>query len=673
VRAAVRLGTLLAALASGTAAHAVTSVSIDGHPSPVTLTVGETVIVRCDVAKAGAADNVRMSLDLAGSGKYDPKSPLWPGPGTMNDGGSGDQDPTPSKIAYPFFISPNAATGRYILRLEDISDGSAVELPGIAIVPKPEAQSISGRVTLADPAGAVPTDALIWAYANAFTPVASAHIKPDGSYILPVPPGTYVVFAEWFGSLHSQRQTVNVVAGQQRAGIDFPLIQGQEVSGTVRSSGQPAADAVVQAVMANGTAVATTTFADGSYTLALPKGQHQITAVGQTTPVVVTDGPVDGVDFPPVAAGPTPAPGTIVTLAGNGISGYGGDGQPAVNARMIFPQSVVIDRAGNLYFSLNGVHRVRRIDAKTGIVTTVAGSVPFEFVRGLAPGIGLGGYGGDGGPATQALLFNPQHLALDAAGNLYISEVFNHRIRKVDTNGIITTAIGTGKEGFSGDGGPAAQAQLAGPQAIAFDKAGNLFIADGRNRRVRKVDPNGIITTVAGGGTDPVTEGAQATAVAVGGVIPTLTVDAAGTLYFGVGAANRLFKVSPTGVLSIVAGTGTAGFSGDGGPATQAQFTAAFPFMAMDRAGDLFFADQGDHRVRKISPDGIITTVAGIGPNFPEPGSYAGDGGPATAARLRGPAGIAIDAAGNLIFIDAGNFRIRKVIGIAAPGLFAGQ
>jgi sugar lactone lactonase YvrE len=658
---------LLLMLAAGRPASAVTYVTVDGHPKPVTLTVGETVIVRCDTAKAGSGLNVRMSLDLAGTGKYDPTSPLWPGPGVFGDGGgTGDQDPAPGKIAHPVFISPFLATGRYILRLEDSSDGSAVELPGVTILPKPEAQSISGRVSLANSAGAPPSDALVWAYADASTPVASTNIKPDGSYTLPLPPGTYVVFAEWFGSLRAQRQTLNLVAGQQRTGADFPLIEGQEVSGTVRSSGQAAADAVVQAVLANGATVGTKTFSDGSYSLALPRGQHQITAMGLTTPVVVTNGPVDGVDFPPAAAGPTPAPGTIVTIAGNGISGYGGDGQPAVNARLTALLASVQDRAGNLYFSMAAIHRVRRIDAKSGIITTIAGSAPFELVRGLVPGLGLGAYGGDGGPATQALLFNPQHLALDAAGNLYISEVFNHRVRKVDPNGIITTVVGTGKEGFSGDGGPAAQAQLAGPQGVVVDREGNLYIGDNRNRRVRKVDAKGIISTVAGGGTEPLKDGVAATSV----VLPAascLALDGAGNLYIGGGALNRLLKVTPAGILSSVAGTGTAGLSGDGGPATQAQLNARFPYMAVDSAGNLFFTDESNHRVRKISAEGIITTVAG------SVQGYAGDGGPATEARLLVPGGIAIDGAGNVIFTDRGNHRIRKVIGIAAPGLFGGQ
>jgi hypothetical protein len=580
-------------------------------------------------------------------------------------------------MALPFTFDPVQAAGPYVLQLDDVTDHTTLVVPGITLAPKPEAQGLSGHVAIvspANPAGMPPPDAIVWAYDAAQKPVANTSLRADGSYTLPLPPGAYVLFAEWFGNLHSQRQTVSLAANQQRSGVDIALLPGQEVGGTVRAGDQRASDVLVQASSATGTAEQTThTLADGSFVLVLPSGQHQITAAGMAETVTVANGPVDGVDLPPAAPGPAPGAGTIVTVAGNGIPGYGGDGRPATTARLQVLVAVVVDRAGNLYLASNNSNRVRLVDAVTGIITTIAGNSPFELVRGLQPGLGTGGYGGDGGPATQALLNTPQHLALDRVGNLYISETLNHRIRKVDAvTGIITTVVGTGKEGFSGDGGPATQAQIAGPQAMAFDAAGNLYVSDNRNRRIRKVDTNGIITTVAGGGTEPVKDGVQATAVALGGP-RTLATDASGNLFIGDGTLNRIFKMSPAGILTTVAGNGTGGFSGDGGPALQAQFNASFPRLTVDSAGNLFIDDEDNHRIRKVSLDGTITTVAGSGPIFPELGSFAGDGGPATAARLNFPGSVTIDAAGNLIFVDEGNNRIRKVIGIAAPGLVAGQ
>jgi trimeric autotransporter adhesin len=200
---------------------------------------------------------------------------------------------------------------------------------------------------------------------------------------------------------------------------------------------------------------------------------------------------------------------------------------------------------------------------------------------------------------------------------------------------------------------------------------GSFLIADTGNNRIRLVNTSGIITTVAGGGSDAVTDGAAATAVALNGP-RELAVDGAGNLFIADGGLNQIFKVTADGKIHIVAGTGVAGFSGDGGKATAAQINGGFLAMAVDSAGNLFFADQNNNRIRKIGPDGTISTVVGSGPAFPDPGSFAGDGGPATAARLRGPSGVAIDAAGNLLFSDVGNNRIRKVIGIAAPGVVAG-
>jgi hypothetical protein len=683
-RAAVILGSLLLALTLSPAARATTYVTVDGHPNPVTLVEGETATFHFDVANPGGTATFNLVRDLAGSGKFDATAPNTEG-FAVTDGGSGDVDPAPGKIAVPYLVEIRHPAGPYVLRIANSADKSAastVDLPGVTIVPKPEAQAISGRVAVVSathPSGTPPPDAIIWAYSDPQTPVASAHIQADGSYSLPVPPGTYIVFAEWLGNLRSQRQLVSVAAGQQQRGVDLPLLQGQEVTGTVRAGTQRMADALVQAVSAGGLTLSTRSFADGSYTLILPSGQYRISAPGGAETVTVADGPVDAVDFPAPAAVPTPAAGTIITVAGNGISGFGGDGRPAPTARLPEPQGIALDKAGNLYIADGAVNRIRKVEATTGIITTVAGSSSFDAIRGLTPSGSNGGFGGDGGPATQALFDAPYHAAVDAASNLFISDKNNQRIRRVDaTTGLITTVagsgpIGNGKGSYSGDGGPATAATLSNPQGVAVDGAGNLYIADQTNRRVRKVDTQGIITTVAGGGKDAVTDGAAATSVALNRS-RELALDGAGNLFMADGALNWIFEVSPGGKISIVAGTGTAGFSGDGGPAPAAQISGGFMGLAVDSAGNLFFADANNHRIRKVSPDGTISTVAGSGPaGAGIPGSFAGDGGPATAARLWFPFGVAIDVAGNVLFADSGNGRIRKVIGIAAPGLVGGQ
>ena len=275
-----------------------------------------------------------------------------------------------------------------------------------------------------------------------------------------------------------------------------------------------------------------------------------------------------------------------------------------------------------------------------------------------AAGTGARGYSGDGGPATSAQLNQPDGVAVDAAGNLYIADTNNNRIRKVAPGGTISTVAGTGTSGYSGDGGPATSAQLHYPSGVAVDSSGNLYIADSYNYRIRKVAPGGTISTLAGTGTQGYSgDGGPATSAKLDypyGV----AVDSSGNLYIADMRNYRVRKVAPGGTISTVAGTGTSGYSGDGGPATSAKLSYTSG-VAVDSSGNLYIADEGNNRIRKVAPGGTISTVAGTGTS-----GYSGEGGPATSAQLNTPYGVAVDAAGNLYIADTNNKRIREV----APG-----
>ncbi len=382
--------------------------------------------------------------------------------------------------------------------------------------------------------------------------------------------------------------------------------------------------------------------------------------------------------------------GTITTVAGDGTEGFGGDNGPAIRAQLSFPTSVTVDAAGNLYFADRDNNRIRKVS--NGVITTLAGggkrltngpatNAQLNAPEGVAvdaggnlyiadclnqsirkvtkgvmttvAGSGSKGFSGDQGPATSAQLFIPFGVAADAAGNLYIADRFNHRIRKV-SNGVITTVAGSGTEGFSGDNGPATSAQLSGPSDVTMDAAGNLYIADSGNDRVRKVS-NGVITSVAGSGVaDFSGDDGPATSAQLN-VYTGIAVDAAGNIYIADKLNHRIRKVSQ-GVITTVAGSGTKGFSDDDGPATWAQLNVP-QGVAVDAAGNLFIADTGNHRIRKVS-NGVITTVAGSG----EEEGFSGDNGPATSAPLSAPQGIALDAAGNLYIADPVDDRIRVLI-----------
>ncbi len=345
-------------------------------------------------------------------------------------------------------------------------------------------------------------------------------------------------------------------------------------------------------------------------------------------------------------------PGIISSVAGGGNGANGlGDGGPATSAYIAEPWSVAVDSAGNIFIADIGNDRIRKVDTN-GIISTVAGSGT------------TGGYAGDGGLATNAVLNIPYGVAVDAVGDIFIADYNNNRVRKVfaDT-GIIATIAGNGTGGYNGDNIPATGAELNNPMGVAVDKFGNVYIADFRNLRVRKVDTNGIISTVAGGGgsdcttsTDPFGDGCPA--VKVGIAYPSaVAVDDSDNLYISDFFHLLIRKVDTEGIISTIAGNGTAGYNGDGIAATSAEINYVLG-LAVDSAGDIYIADMDNDRVRKIDPNGFISTVAGNG-TFTTV-YFNGDGGIATNAQIYQPDGAAVDSAGNLLISDSSG-RIRKV------------
>jgi len=384
--------------------------------------------------------------------------------------------------------------------------------------------------------------------------------------------------------------------------------------------------------------------------------------------------------------------GKISTYAGTGISGYNGDGMVASKTQISYPSGLTFDPAGNLVFADGGNSRVRKIDRTTTLVSTIAGDGTF-------------GYTGDGGPATSAELGQPWELLYDSSKNLYISDVGDNVVRIVNSGGTINTFAGDGVAGFSGDGGPAIKAELNIPSGLAIDAGKNVYIADRLNHRVRKVDTTGTITTFAGdGNTGYSGDGGPATSAAIGN--PRGLKVKSGTLYISNSGRSRVRNVVlNTQIINTYAGSFT-GYDGDGHSLTSSQFfggsalffdrtgnlflndsfngrvrkavsgnmmtlgggylgdtkvaTSAALYVpeavAFDKHGNYFIADYAGNRVRKVSATGKITTVAGTGIS-----GYSGDGGPATSAMLYFPAGVVVDSNLNLYIADQANNVIRKV------------
>ena len=406
--------------------------------------------------------------------------------------------------------------------------------------------------------------------------------------------------------------------------------------------------------------------------------------------------------------------GVVTAFAGGGINlaGSQSDGGLATDANVASPRGLVFDSHGNLDIAEVYCHCIRRV-SPAGIISTVY-TLPqearlFQYFEGLAidaqdnlyaaeyvgsaiwkiaadgsaaviAGTGVPGFSGDGGPATAAQVNGPSGVTLDSGGNIYLADTVNHRVRRIAPDGTISTFAGTGVAGFSGDGGPATAARLQSPAETVIDAAGNVYIADYNNRRVRVVSPGGVISTIAGNGVfdlSPIYPQAGDGGPALNAVFDTASSAAfgpSGDLYVADMGNNRIRKIAQDGTITTLAGTGVSGYSGEGGPATQAQIVRPIT-VVVDRSGTVYF-ETGDSRVLKVTPDGILHLVAGSGTGTGL-NRAGGDGGPAVNATLNEPKGLAVDAKGNVYIGDTTNARLRKVdtngiiTTIATPGVIA--
>ena len=337
----------------------------------------------------------------------------------------------------------------------------------------------------------------------------------------------------------------------------------------------------------------------------------------------------------------------IKTVAGAGSPENNGDEGPATELNVGQPFGVEIGPDGALYITEVQNHRVRRLDPQSGKLTTVAGS-------------GEKGYSGDGGPAVEARLNEPYEVRFDGAGNMYFVEMQNHVIRRVDRqSGRITTIAGTGERGYSGDGGPAVKAKFSQPHSIALDGRGGLYVADIGNHRIRRIDlKSGIVDSIAGSDQRKLPQDGQ---TAQGNPVlgPRALFIDGDTMWIALREGHSVWRMAlEEGVLHHVAGAGRAGYSGDGGAARDARFNGP-KGIALDAAGNIVIADTENHAIRRIDAQtGVITTFAGSGPDHP---GGAGDGAAATAAQLNRPHGVGVGPDGAVYIGDTLNHRVRRV------------
>jgi len=338
----------------------------------------------------------------------------------------------------------------------------------------------------------------------------------------------------------------------------------------------------------------------------------------------------------------------INTIAGNGVQGYTGDGVQATTTALNYTEGVARDATGNIYIGDWSNYRIRKVNT-SGIISTLTGT-------------GVSGYSGDGGQATAAQVSNTMGVCVDGIGNVYIADEFNSRIRKINTNGIISTVVGTATAGFSGDGGQATAAEIDFPLDVVTDGANNIYITD-YNSRVRMVNiTTGIINTIVGNGVYSYAgDGGPATACSIAQPWGIYVNSTGTTVWIADTYNQRLRKAAIGGNIVLLAGNGTVGFGGDGGPATAAMLNY-LTGVYIDAGGNAFVADIYNERVRKVTPAGIISSVAGNGVQ-----SFSGDGGPATAAELNDLRQLVMDPAGNVYIGDLFNNRIRKLTNQVLP------
>ena len=332
--------------------------------------------------------------------------------------------------------------------------------------------------------------------------------------------------------------------------------------------------------------------------------------------------------------------GFLRTFAGGGPH-YPGDGLTADSVSMFRPSGIAFDRYGNLGISIGEDHRVAKVNT-SGIFNTMAGNLTNLIA-------------GEGGPATAAQVYQPWGVTVDNSGNIFVSEYSNHIIVKINNAGIASRYAGTGQQGFAGDGGPATAAKLFDPRGVVTDNAGNLFVTDHGNHRIRKIDAAGIISTVAGNATSgPGVDNVPATSTSLNYPM-NINLDRYGNLYICDWGHNHIRMVDTLGIIRHIAGCNYHGFTGDGGPAVVACINSSYG-ICIDTSGNIYFSDADNFRVRMINNAGIINTYAGTGTS-----GYSGDLGPATAAQIAHPFDMKVGPDGAVYFIDGGNNVVRRI------------